>query len=232
MIPESTLHWISKMIMKEAVGDKKMELTQFSMQISENHAEVLSLFDTLELYGLINDGINKYNHHNTAQEVNNDMVGNSNVPTTVHSSNKATYAEQEEINDLNKDLRHLRYELRGNIDDDDNKNSHDETILVDNGLKSNNYIGAHIVEEKEESFYDWVDTYNEWNGYYYTPTGKDEPGSSHTFTGDNNIFKTFTGDNNIFKITKIKHNGISKTRLVSEISTSVNSGLYIGERQK
>ena len=26
LIPESTLHWISKMVMKEAVEDKKMEL--------------------------------------------------------------------------------------------------------------------------------------------------------------------------------------------------------------
>ena len=156
------------------------------------------------------------------------MVGNTNVPAKVHSSNKATYAEQEEINDLNEDLHNLRYELRGNINDDDNKNSHDKTILANNGLKSNNNIGAHIVEEKEESFYDWVNTYDEWDGYYHTPTEEDEPVCSHTFTGDNNIFETFTGDNNIFKITKIKHNGISKTRLVSETSTSVNLNFYTG----
>ena len=88
------------------------------------------------------------------------------------------------------------------------------------------------MEEKEESFYDWVDTYDEWNGYYHTPTEEDEPGSSHTFTGDNNIFKTFAGDNDIFTITKIKHNGTSKTRLVSKTSTSVNSDFYIRELQK
>ena len=58
LMPESTLHWISKMIMKEAVEDKKMEVTQFGMQILENDADVLSLFDTSELYGLLNDGIN------------------------------------------------------------------------------------------------------------------------------------------------------------------------------
>ena len=45
-------------------------------------------------------------------------------------------------------------------------------------------------------------------------------------------FKTFTGDNDIFTITKTKHNGISKTRLVSETSTSVNSDFYFDERQK
>ena len=39
------------------------------------------------------------------------MVGNTNAPTMVHSSNKATYTEQEEINDLNEDLYHLRYGL-------------------------------------------------------------------------------------------------------------------------
>ena len=64
--------------------------------------------------------------------------------------------------------------------------------------------------------------YDEWNGYYHSPIEEDEPGSSHTCMGDNNIFKTFTGDNNIFTITKIKHNGISKTRLVGETSTIVN----------
>ena len=64
-MPESTLHRISKMIMKEAVEDKKMELTQSGMKIPGNNADVLSLFDSSELYGLINDGINKYNHHNT-----------------------------------------------------------------------------------------------------------------------------------------------------------------------
>ena len=64
-IPESTLHQISKMIMKEEVEDKKMELTQSGMKIPENDMDVLSLFDTSELYGLINDGINKYNQPNT-----------------------------------------------------------------------------------------------------------------------------------------------------------------------
>ena len=78
------------------------------------------------------------------------------------------------------------------------------------------------MEEKEEPFYKWVDTYDEWNGNYHTPTEENESGSSHTFTGDSDIFI----------ITKIKHNGISKTRLISETSTSVNSDFYTGERQK
>ena len=149
------------------------------------------------------------------------MVGNTNVPTTVHSSNKATDMEQDEINDLNGNLHHLRYGLWDNINDDDNKNSHDNTILANNELKSNNTIGTHIVEEKEQWFYKWADMYDEWNNYYHITTRENEPGSSHTFTGDNKIFK----------LTKIKHNGKSKTRLVSEVSTSVKSDFYIGERQ-
>ena len=88
------------------------------------------------------------------------MVCNTNVPVTVHSSNKATYMEQDEINALIEDLRHLRYGLGNNINDDNNENSHNNTTLVDNGLESNNTIDAHIVEEKEEWFYEWVDTYN------------------------------------------------------------------------
>ena len=47
-------------------------------------------------------------------------------------------------------------------------------------------------------------------------------GSSHPFTGDDSIFK----------LTKTKHNGKLKTRLVSEVPTSVKSDFYIGKRQK
>ena len=133
--------------MKKAVEDKKMELTQAGMKIPNNDADVLRLFDTLELYGLINDVINKYNHRNTVQGCINDMVGNTNVPAVVYNSNEVIYTEQEEINNLNEDLCYLRSELRGNINDDDYKNSHDDSNLVDNGLNSNNTIGAHIVED-------------------------------------------------------------------------------------
>ena len=81
-------------------------------------------------------------------------------------------------------------------------------------------------------FYDWIDTYDEWNGYYHTLTEENESGSSHTFAGDNNIFKTLAGDNDIFTITKIKHNGTLKTRLVSKISAPINLDFYTGKRQK
>ena len=110
--------------------------------------------------------------------------------------------------------------------------SHDETIPVNNALQPNNTIDAHIVKGNEDSFYDWIDTYDKWNGYYHTPTEEDESGSTHTFTGDNNIFKKITGDNNIFTITKIRHNRTSKTRLVSATSTSVNSDFYTSKRQE
>ena len=93
--------------------------------------------------------------------------------------------------------------------------------LADTGLKSHNTLGAHIVEEKEGWFYEWVDKYGAWNDYSYTPTKENEPGSSHTFMNDSSIFK----------LTKTKHNGRSKTRLVSEIATSINSEFYIGKRQ-
>ena len=56
---ESTLHRISKMVMKEAVENKKMELIRSSMKIAENDVDVLDPIDTSDLYGLINEGINK-----------------------------------------------------------------------------------------------------------------------------------------------------------------------------
>ena len=55
----------------------------------------------------------------------------------------------------------------------------------------------------------------------YTPTKDNEPGSSHTFLDDNSIFK----------LTKRKHNGRTKTRLVSQVPTSVKPDFYIGEHQ-
>ena len=106
----------------------------------------------------------------------------------IHNSNKLTYTEQDEINDLNKDLLHLRNGQGDNINNVNNKTNHVNTNLADNGLKSNNTLGAHIVEKKEGQFYGWANMYDEWNNYYHTPTEENEPGSSHTFTGDDSIF--------------------------------------------
>ena len=66
----------------------------------------------------------------------------------VHNSNKEIYTEQDEINDLNEDLLHLRNGLGDNINDANNKNNYDNTNLANNRLKSNNTLGAHIMEEK------------------------------------------------------------------------------------
>ena len=57
-IPESTLHWISKMVMKEAVEDKKVELMRSGRNVPTKDVDVLYLIDTFDLYGLLNDGIN------------------------------------------------------------------------------------------------------------------------------------------------------------------------------
>ena len=67
LISESTLHQILKMVIKEAVEDKKVELMQLGTMIPGKGVDVLCLIDTLYLYGLINDGINKYNDSNTSQ---------------------------------------------------------------------------------------------------------------------------------------------------------------------
>ena len=51
--------------MKEAVEDKKMELMWLGTKIQVKGVDVLCLIDTFKLYGLLNDGIDKYNDHNT-----------------------------------------------------------------------------------------------------------------------------------------------------------------------
>ena len=101
------------------------------------------------------------------------------------------------------------------------ENNNGAMKLADTGLKSNNTLGAHVVEEKEEQLYKWADNYDMWNDYFYIPTKENEPESSHMFTGDKSIFK----------LTKTKHNGKLKTRILSEAPTSIKSNFYIGERQ-
>ena len=155
---------------------------------------------------MINDGINKYNDRNTMQAFINDMVGNTNTAIVVENNNKTTT--------VCKSGKTKPVVVHGNNDS--------AMKLADTGLKSNNTLGAHIVEEKEGWFYEWADNYDLWNDCSYTPTKENEPGSSHTFTGNDSIFK----------LTKTKHNGRSKTRLVSEVPTSVKSNFYIGEHQK
>ena len=76
--------------------------------------------------------------------------------------------------------------------------------------------------KKRRWFYVGANTYDGWNDYYHIPTEENEPGNSHTITGDNSIFQH----------TKTKHKGKSKTRLVSEVTTSVESDAFISEYQK
>ena len=79
-----------------------------------------------------------------------------------------------------------------------------------------------ILEEEEDGFYQWVDKYDLWDNNPYTPTKGNEMGGSHTFNVDNSVFN----------LTKTKHNGKSKTRIVSEVSTLNNkSDFYIGKCQ-
>ena len=65
---------------------------QSGTKIPAKDVDVLCLINTSDLYGLINDGINKYNDHNTVQGVSNKMIGSTIFPTMVDSSNKATAA--------------------------------------------------------------------------------------------------------------------------------------------
>ena len=88
-------------------------------------------------------------------------------------------------------------------------------------LEPNNILGTHVLEEKEKWLYQWADNYDAWNNDSYTPTKGNEMRGSHTFTGD-------TG---VFNLTKTKHNRRSKTRIMSEVSTSNKKIFYIDKRQ-
>ena len=82
------------MVMKEVVEDKKVELMWSGTKIPAKDVGVLCLINTSDLYGLINEGINKYNDRNTVQGVVDDLIGDTIVPTMVNSSNEATAASK------------------------------------------------------------------------------------------------------------------------------------------
>ena len=79
-----------------------------------------------------------------------------------------------------------------------------------------------ILKEEEDGFYQWADNYDQWDNNPYTRMEENEMRVSHTFNVDNSVFN----------LTETKHNGKSKTRIVSEVCTSPNkSDVYIGKRQ-
>ena len=134
------------------------------------------------------------------------MVGNTNVPSVVKSSDKATPASK-----LGKAKPVAVH-----------KNNHGNKNLANTGLKSNHILGAHIVEENEGWFYGWADKYDVWNNLSHISTNENKPSSSYTFTGNNSIFK----------LNKTKLNEKSKTKIVGEVPTSIKSDFYIGKCQK
>ena len=80
--------------MEKVVEDKKVELKQSGTKIPAKDVDILRLINTSNLYGLINNGINKYNDYNTAQEFTNDMVGNADAPTVIKGIVEATPASK------------------------------------------------------------------------------------------------------------------------------------------
>ena len=103
----------------------------------------------------------------------NNMVGNTNTVTVVKNNNKTTT--------VSKSGKAKPIAVH--------ENKIGAMKLADTGLKSNNTLGAHIVEEKEGWFYGTADKYDVWNNHSNTSTNENEPSSSHTFTGINSIFK-------------------------------------------
>ena len=108
---ETTLHRILKIVTNKTVRDKMLELIQSSKKIPKNNVDVLDLINTLDLYRMINEGINKHYQRDKAQKVANAMVNDTNVFTIIHSNYKATYAGQEEINDLMIRVNNLNEEV-------------------------------------------------------------------------------------------------------------------------
>ena len=127
------------------------------------------------------------------------------APTIIEDSNKTTNENEME-------------DLKPTVVDENNNDSVERTNTI---LEPNNILGSHVLEEKEEWFYQWVDNYDVWNNDSYTPTKANEMRGS----------KTSIGGTGVFNLPNTKHNGKSKTRIVSEVSTSNKSDFNIGKRQ-
>ena len=93
--------------------------------------------------------------------------------TTVEDSNETT--NEDEMGDLKPAAV------------DENKN--DGVKRANTGLEPNNILGAHILEEKEEWFYQWADNYDVWNNNSYKPTKENEMGA-HTHLPVTLVFST------------------------------------------
>ena len=52
------------------------------------------------------------------------------------------------------------------------ENNNDSVEPANTVLESNNILGAHVLEEKEEWFYQWADNYDVWNSDSYLPKKK------------------------------------------------------------
>ena len=124
--------------------------------IPENDVDVLNLIDTQDLYGMINKGINNHYQRDKARKVTNDKVNITNVSTTAHNDKVTALrlwlpmldelmlgsrAGQEEISDLkirvnnlNKEVKHVQRELRGDVDNNDYVN-YDETVPTNDVLE-------------------------------------------------------------------------------------------------
>ena len=101
------------------------------------------------------------------------------------------------------------------------ENNNDSVEPANTILKPNNILGIRLLEEKQARYYQWADKFDVWNNDSYTHrTGVEMRG-----------FHTFIRDTGIFNLTKTKHKGKSKARIVSEESTSNKSDFYIKERQ-
>ena len=88
-------------------------------------------------------------------------------------------------------------------------------------METNNSLGAHVLEEKEEWFYQCANNYDVRNCDPYPPKKGIEMGGTHILTGDTDVVK----------LTNTKHNRKSKTRIVSEVSRSNKSDFYIRKRE-
>ena len=60
------------------------------------------------------------------------------------------------------------------------ENNNDSVERANTVLKANNILGAHILEEKEEWFYQCADNYDIWNSDFYSPKKGMELAGSHT----------------------------------------------------
>ena len=180
------------------------------------------------------DFLNNLNDWNILSKVNDATNNRANTTETniviqEHQDYYDWWDQQYIVNKYNGGLEQVTLDTPAidilNQEHQDSYNQQDQQYIgckYDGGLEqiTLELVLDIILKEEEDGCHQWSDQYDQCDNILYTPVEEDDVEGSHTFNVDNHVYK----------ITKIKWDGTSKTRAVSELSESNNKSDFISAK--